>query len=250
MSAIPVQDPNRLLLQTMYNVRDLGGFATSDGQATTFGHFLRADAPVRLNHADLHRLLDFPVRTVIDLRSPNEINGLPHILREQPEVTYINIPLLGMDLDAGIASVQKFEAERERVGLPDLYIHLLEQARAPIGQVFSSLAAARSGACLFHCSHGKDRTGLIAALLLMLAGVSDSDIIANYQISSTYLKPWFDTFIDQIPADILHFFHTQPQNMELTLRYFHQHFASAAAYLAACGVSQPEINELRYRLLH
>jgi protein-tyrosine phosphatase len=249
MSFSPARYPTRLLLQTMYNVRDLGGFASRDGQVTAFGRFLRADAPVRLNQQDLQLLLDFPVRTVVDLRSPNEINGQPHGLRDQPGIDYVNIPLLGDDMDIGIAAVQKFDLASDVVGLADLYIHLLDQSRESLGQVFRLLARAKPGACLFHCSHGKDRTGLVAALLLLLAGVSDQDIISNYQISSTYLKPWFDTFIDKIPPEILHFFNTNPQNMELTLQYFHEHFLSAEEYMACCGIDQVEIAELRHRLL-
>ena len=243
-------DRSRLLLQTMYNVRDLGGLTTKDGRITKCGRFLRADAPTQLNLNDLQLLLDFPVRTVIDLRSQNEIVELPHGLRDLPEVDYINIPLLGDDLGAGIAAVQMYEAGRDMVGLADLYIHMLENSRESLGQVFVQMAAARSGACLFHCAHGKDRTGLISALLHLLAGVSDADIVANYQVSEMYLKPLYDTFMHTIPAEVRHYFNTHPQNMELTLRYFHQHFESAEAYLATCGVSSAEIAELKDRLLN
>ncbi len=250
MSDIPVRHPTRLLLQTMYNVRDLGGFATLNGQVTAFGRFLRADAPGRVSKSDMQQLLDFPVRTVIDLRSASEIGDQPNAFSSQPEVAYFNIPLLGHNLEDSMAAVPLFEDGREVVGLADLYIYLLEQSREPLGRVFSRLAATGQGASLFNCSHGKDRTGLVAALLLLLAGVGDSDIIVNYQISSTYLKPWFDTFIHTIPADILHFFNTHPRNMELTLSYFHQHFKSPEEYLQGCGVSLAEINELKRRLLN
>jgi protein-tyrosine phosphatase len=251
MSFESTRNPSRLLLKAMYNVRDLGGFKTSDGHVTAYGRFLRADAPTRLDPDDLQKLLDFPVRTVIDLRSPSEFQGLENNLRDQPSINYVNIPLLGADLDAGIAAVQLSDPDRDKVGLPDLYIHLLEKSQEPMGQVFSLLAnSTADGACLFHCSHGKDRTGLIAALLLMLAGVSDSDIIDNYQISYTYLKPWFDTFISTIPADILHFFNTNPQNMASTLSYFHRCFHSAEEYLATfCGVDQAAISELKCRMI-
>jgi len=235
----------------MYNVRDLGGFATKDGQITAFGRFLRADAPVRLDADDLHKLLDYPVRTVIDLRCPNELNGLPYILRDQPNINYFHIPLLGPDLDKAMASVKLIDSNGEKVGLPDLYIHLLEHSQNTLGQVFKCLANADpNGASLFHCSHGKDRTGLVAALLLLLAGVADKEIIDNYQISYTFLKPWFDTFINTVPTGIRHYFNTNPQNMVITLSYFHQHFQSAEAYLGdCCGVSCDEIAGLKRRLL-
>jgi protein-tyrosine phosphatase len=245
----PLRYPIRLLIKTMFNVRDLGGFPTVNGEVTAFGRFLRSDAPICLDQDDLQQLLDYPVRTVIDLRSPTEIDEMPHALRDLPDIDYFNIPLLGSDLMAGIAEAQSALTSQSVLSVADLYIHMLQNAREPLGRVFSCLAAARPGACLFHCSHGKDRTGVVTALLLLLAGVEDIDIVVNYQVSSTYLQPWFATFIENIPADILHFFSTQPQNMELTLRFFHEHYASAAEYLISCGVSCAEIADLRRRLL-
>jgi len=134
------------------------------------------------------------------------------------------------------------------IAVPDLYIRMLEKACEPIGQVITRLARAKPGVCLFHCTHGKDRTGIIAALLLMLANVQDEDIIADYQVSATYLKPWFDTFIQGLPAEILHFFRTEPENMEKTLAYFHQNFVSVDGYLEKCGVDVSDIANLRQKL--
>jgi protein-tyrosine phosphatase len=248
MPAEPPVKPSRVPMQTMYNVRDLGGYQTADGRMTAFRRFLRSDAPVRLNEADLEKLAGFPVCTVIDLRSPNEIGSLPHRLRDQPGVNYFIIPLLGDDLDAGMAAVEAFE-EGRTIGLADLYIHTMEHSKESIGQVFRRMAEAKPGAILFHCSHGKDRTGLIAALLLLLAKVSDADIVENYRISYELLKPWFDTFIHEVPEQFLPFFNTDPENMELTLRYFHSHYLSAEAYLASCGVSKGNIERLKQRLL-
>lgn len=241
--------PNRLLLETMYNVRDLGGFATANGEVTAFGQFLRSDAPTRLSESDLRLFLAFPVRTVIDLRSRDEIDEAPHILRDHPDVEYVNIPLLGHNLMAGIAEVEASASHQTRVDLSDLYIYMLINAKPAIGQVMSRLASARPGACLFHCTHGKDRTGIITALLLMLAGVDDIDIIVNYQVSSTYLKPWFETFIDTVPDEYRHFLDTRPQNMVLTLEFFHQNYSSVRDYLTACGVTDAEMEMLRRRLL-
>ncbi|HBP37599.1 MAG TPA: hypothetical protein DD640_02445 [Clostridiales bacterium] len=244
------RNPKRLQLQTLYNVRDLGGFSASGGRVTAHGRFLRSDAPVRLNAHDLQLLLDYPIHTVIDLRSLSEIQDQAPGLRDHPAVTYHNIPLLGSDLEAEIAALPGFEVGREQIGLPDLYVYLLDHARDSLGQVFRLLAEVRdNGACLFHCSHGKDRTGLVAALLLMLAGVSDPDIVEDYQISSAYLKPWFDTFISSVPEDTLHFFQTDPQNMILTLNYFRRHYDSAENFMLICGLNQKEITRLQEKML-
>lgn len=236
----------RLLLETMFNVRDLGGYPTRDGSITSFGKFIRADAPFRLNEHDLQTLLQLPVTTVIDLRSPSENNQENYRLNASPDVDYFNIPLLGFDMMASIMAMN--DSDDPYIAVPDLYIRMLEKAQEPIGDVITRLARAKSGACLFHCTHGKDRTGIIAALLLMLASVRDQDIIADYQVSATYLKPWFDTFIQGLPAEIMHFFRTEPENMEKTLEYFHQNYRSVDQYLNNCGVDASDIARLRQKL--
>lgn len=238
---------SRLLLETMYNVRELGRYPTKNGQTTVSGRFLRADTPNRLSDADLHQLLSYPVTTVIDLRSPSENCQENYRLCGSPGVDYFNIPLLGFDMMASIMSMN--ETDDPYIAVPDLYVRLLEKARLPIGQVMTCLAEAKPGVCLFHCTHGKDRTGIIAALLLLLADVSDEDIVADYQVSATYLKPWFNTFISELPAEILHFFKTEPESMEKTLDYFHKSYRSAEDYLTTCGVSAENLARLRRKLV-
>jgi len=238
---------SRLLLETMYNVRDLGGYPTRAGKTTVYGQFLRADSPNRLSDDDLRQLLAFPVTTVIDLRSPSENNQENYRLRESPDVSYFNIPLLGFDMMASIMAMN--ETDDPYIAVPDLYIRMLDKACDPIGQVMTCLAQARPGACMFHCTHGKDRTGIISALLLLLADVNDEDIVANYQTSATYLKPWFDTFIADLPVEILHFFKTEPESMETTLDYFHKTYISVDKYLEGCGVSHDNLLKLRQKLI-
>jgi protein-tyrosine phosphatase len=250
MPADPQQDLSRLPLQTMFNIRDLGGMATLDGRATAYRRFIRSDAPTSLNQADLLYLLDYPVRTVIDLRCDSELNGWPNPLRDHSEVIdYYHIPILGDDLDVAMANVRPVESDGRRPELSDLYIMAMEQAKESIGQVFSILAREQAGAALFHCTLGKDRTGLVASLLLLLARVSEDDITDHYAVSSVYLKPLIDTFISQVPANQLQFFNTDPQNMIRTLAFFRQHYASPEAYLASCGLSAAEIDTLRRKLL-
>jgi protein-tyrosine phosphatase len=249
MTVDPQRDPSRLQMQTMYNVRDLGGLPTIGGQVTVYRHFVRSDAPIRLNHADLQFLLDYPVRTVVDLRCDNEIHAWPHLLRDQPVVDYFHIPILGNNIDTAMDTVRSLDTGGRTVGLSDLYIHALEHSKALIGQVFSRLANTKPGAVLFHCSLGKDRTGLIASLLLMLANVSEDDIIDNYAISSTYLQPVVDAFIREIPRIEMNFIYTYPENMVRTLTYFHEHYPSPDAYLASCGLTAGELESLRRKML-
>jgi protein-tyrosine phosphatase len=235
-------------LQTLYNIRDLGGHPTNDGRKTLCGRFIRSDAPVRLSPADLSALLAYPVRLVIDLRSQSEIRQQPHNLRDHPEITYHHIPLLGVSLERDMMRLQ-INNGHKKISLVDLYRHILDQSQAAIGNVMKTLAAADNGARLFNCSHGKDRTGLIAALLLALAGVSYNNIVHDYQVSEALLKPWFDTFIHLVPETDRRFFMTPPHYMRETLAYIDAKYQSVSAYLMACGVDAPVQERLRQLLL-
>ncbi len=250
---MPVSTNNqstRLNLKTMYNVRDLGGYPTRNGKSTAFGRFLRADAPINLDNHDLLTLLDFPVQSVIDLRSPSEIRQTSdHRLKDQSSIAYANIPLLGQDMMQTIVGMNEKPNEQRFVQLHEIYINMLQHARHYIAEVFERLAESNQGAAFFHCTHGKDRTGLVAALLLLLADVDDVDIIANYQISATYLKPLFQSFISEIEPEALHFFETKPESMEQTLAFFHAEFNSAEDYLSLCGLSDQTIDLLKNRMV-
>ena len=232
-----------LPLETLYNARDLGGYPVAGGRATVCGRFVRTDAPVRLSDTGRLTLLAYPVSLVVDLRSRSEISHLPHQLKGQPGIVYHHIPLLGADLESDLARLQQQDV-LNRLTLADLYRHMLDQSQAAIGAVMTVLAAETTGARLFNCSHGKDRTGLIAALLLGLAGVPQEQIVADYQISEVYLKPWFRQFIRQVPRHERHFFQTPARYMQDTLAYLTQRYRSAADYLSCCGVTPASQNQL------
>ncbi|MDD3930602.1 MAG: tyrosine-protein phosphatase [Eubacteriales bacterium] len=240
-----------LVFQTLYNIRDLGGHPTRDGRATRYGRFLRSDAPVRLNRHELDQLLAIPVSQVIDLRSPAEISQLPHLLSGHPLIEYVNISLLGTDLDEKFDQLERNHAKNnnKRPELVDLYHHMLDDAKQAIGRVMHHLSSDQSGARLFHCSHGKDRTGLISALLLLLADVPDSVIVADYQISETNLQPWFQTILHQIPSDHQRYLTTPAVYMEKTLDYLYKNYGSVSDYLLRCGVTEQTQNRLKQLLL-
>ena len=237
-----------IYLESLYNIRDLGGYPAAGGRKTRCGRFIRSDAPVSLSETDLETLLAYPVRHVIDLRSESEIRQQPHDLKHNPAVHYVNIPLLGTDLERDLMSLQQ-KNDNQAISLADLYRHILDQSQKAIGTVMQTMARAEGGARLFNCSHGKDRTGLIAALLLSLADVDPGSIIEDYRISEGLLKPWFDTFIQTVPQAHRHFFVTPPRFMKETLDHLSEKYHSASEYLLLCGVLPPELDRLRHLLL-
>ena len=156
----------RIVLGTMLNLRDLGGYPTADGRTTRWGVLLRGDHPLGLTDPDVQLLLERNITTIIDLRSPAEARQFPDELTARSGFSCHFIPM---------STGEKLPNEEELIGLG--YFRTLER-KDSIRSVLETIADAPGGV-LFHCMAGKDRTGCIAALLLTLAGVDRLDILAD-----------------------------------------------------------------------
>ncbi|SKA84158.1 Tyrosine phosphatase family protein [Agreia bicolorata] len=155
------------------NVRDLGGLRRDDGTITPTGVFIRAEMLDRVTPIGWHRLRDYGVRTVIDLRRPNERTGdVPSGVRR------IDVDLDGAD--------ENFWAPFEKDGrwaTPLYYVPHLHRMPQRLAAVFRAIASAEDGAVLFHCGAGWDRTGLVAAALLRTVKVEEDAAVADYMAS-------------------------------------------------------------------
>ena len=114
-----------------------------------------------------------------------------------------------------------------------------------IVNIFGTMANA-TGGVLFHCQEGKDRTGIISGLLLLLAGVSDIDIYADYEISNVYLYEMIKKAKTILPDYLLYL---QPEYMEAVLLYLREKYATIENYLLKKGILQTEIDMLKRKLL-
>ena len=136
--------------------------------------------------------------------------------------------------------------------MAELYIASLDAARPAFGRVFRLLAGQSEGACLFHCTAGKDRTGMVAMLLLGLAGVPDEVIVADYAATENYMaevsagiRARMTALGVQVPDYTLR---ADPESMRATLAHLREKFGDAASYLRLCGVPEEELERLRARL--
>lgn len=172
----------RLPLDGANNVRELGGIPAMGGKPTAWHAFLRSDQLSKVTNKDREMLLAYGVRTVIDLRSESETVQCPDHAELLSAVQYHHIPFIEIDVSP---QGQAETVERLR-DLSSLYLSLLEQ-RDVIRLLFDRIAQAPRGCILFHCTAGKDRTGVLSMLLLMLAGVDRQDCVANYIQSYTNL---------------------------------------------------------------
>lgn len=240
-------EEKRIILPGLYNARDLGGLVTATGQRTAYHRFVRSDEPSALTAQDLVSLLSYPIRTVIDLRSEGEMQRRVNPFRDHPDICFWNVSLFQTDPDAlDDPTVQV--AIRHSLG--ELYIHLLETRQTQLAHIFRCILDAPQGAILFHCTLGKDRTGIIAALLLSLVRVSHEDIIRNYSVTYDNIRPIVDPKIADSSPETQHILKSCPKNMELFLDYLDKHYeGSSSMYLKSIGLSEAEIGSLVYRIL-
>lgn len=167
-----------------FNVRDLGGLRTMSGLAIRRGALIRADAVDRLTADGWSALHVHGVRTVVDLRNDDEIGS--DTAPRPADVTTVHLPL------DGVHDTEFWARWGDgRHGTPLYYRPFLDRFPDRVAGVVAAVAHAGPGGVLVHCGVGRDRTGLVTMLLLVLAGVAAEDIAADYDLSASRLPPLF-----------------------------------------------------------
>jgi len=255
-NTLPVAaDAQRVVpLEGAWNARSFAGLQGARGPIPATA-FLRTGDLGRLTAADRDALHAAGVTLDIDLRTADEEAQSHDALASDARFDYQRISLMG---------TEKMDLQKMMTTFPDslgeAYTQWLGHNQAQFKQVFERIAAQQDGTVLFHCTAGKDRTGIIAGLLLDLAGVPRADIVHNYAISAHYLEsqPKDSAMNAQIMEMIkLHpeiarkmagMGGTAPENMEMFLDALHQQYGGAKGYLKSVGLSEAEIARLQVRL--
>jgi protein-tyrosine phosphatase len=219
-----------LPLDGALNVRDVGGYRTTDGRQTRWRTLLRADSLHRLSGAAQAQLVAYGVRSVVDLRRPAETLAAPSAVALAPMLHYVQLPM-GREplvLDAAEGPAPRSLVEVYRLGL--------EQRQEPIRQVLAFLAEPGSLPAVVHCNAGRDRTGVVIALALAVAGVPASTIARDYALSGRYLGPGSAS--------------CRPMVMLQTLSWIDGRYGGANAYLHRAGLLPEQLATLRDALTH
>ncbi len=170
------------------NARDLGGLQTADGRTTRFGAVVRADTPDGLTDAGWKSLSAHGVRTIVDLRDASERRSDP----PAGTVDIIRIPVLEFGDKAFWTGWRWLEVR----DMPGFYGAILARWPDRFARAVSAVARARPGGVVVHCMVGRDRTGLVTAFLLTLAGVPREEILADYALSAARLQPRYDAWLE------------------------------------------------------
>jgi len=244
--------PRDLVWDGCLNVRDLGGFAV-DGGETRFGSVVRADSVSQLTPAGWQALADYGVRTVLDLRGDHEREDDPP--RELP-VEVLHVPFMeAREEEWNEIAEQLEEVAKQPVpdATRDAYLIFLERFRPNVGAAMKAVVHAPEGALVIHCVGGKDRTGLLSALLLYLAGVSAEEIAVDYALSEERLRPrhdkWFEAADSEAELERLkRIAQCPPESIVQVFAELERRYGSVEQYLQAAGVSDEELELARARL--
>lgn len=226
-SVQPVDNANRLItprggatstaagesqgISSIPNLRDVGGYLTAEGHRVRTGLLYRSSALNHLADEDAGAFARLGIRTVYDLRSDPERHAQPEQLSRG--VRYVVADVLGD------AMLGRFSQLMEMVSNPELARELLgegrgiamwtdqyrdfvrlDSARAAFGRLFTDIADEANRPTLYHCSTGKDRTGWATAALLLLLGVPYEQVMEDFLLSVTYLRPLVEPMIDAFTA--------------------------------------------------
>lgn len=244
-----------LPLSAMSNCRDLGGYPTKDGKITKFGVFIRSEAPVNLSAEEITFLKNYRITKSIDFRGDNDIKIFPSCL-DCDGIQYIHMPMFGR-ADALGFEENADDPSRNFTGWEKNYIQWSETYKGWVRDVIHELATTEK-ACQYNCNAGKDRTGIISALVLSLVGVSNNDIAYDYCLSRTLLKPRFQQISPQWGSYLKDengnlitdhpFLYTPKKAMEIFMDYIENTYDSAENYLISCGVTEEDITTIRRKL--
>ncbi len=238
------RDQRYIALEGCYNMRDIGGYPTLDGRTTRWKTLFRSDSLHCLSADDQQVLLDHGVQTIIDLRRAKEAIKAPNILARSSSVTYKNIPL-----------IETVQIARPTQSLLDRYCFLLESCQEQIKLILAMMAEGNIFPCIIHCTAGKDRTGLLIALLLSISNVSPATIANDYALSEPYLTPFFKTFRSLTKPDGYNnqryawLTRAPAETMLATLAYLNEQYGGVKEYLTAIGISQQQLTDLCAQLV-
>ena len=247
-----------IMLRSVHNFRDLGGLMTDRNKRIRKGIIYRSANPDKINKEDLQILQNLKIRSIVDLRAPGE---LAKRKRHLSDIEVVSLPL---DFDQ--STREKLTPYLKKKGSEEiiadisnsLYIDILDASGPVLKEVMEILLSPERCPVLIHCQAGKDRTGIISALVLHLLGVERQLIIEDFMRSNEALLPFFKkrllmkkiTSFGFFPSDrVLFAITVRQRNIESILDRVENHYGGIGNYLAKAGFDITRIPEFKEKLV-
>jgi protein-tyrosine phosphatase len=219
-------------IEGVHNFRDVGGYETNDGRVTLERRLYRSDALHNLDDEARARLDELDVRTVVDLRSDDERLMFPDAVGDRLVVA--------QPIFADVAF------DPAPTTLLDVYNLMIDQCGDQLAAAIKAMAAPEALPAIVHCAAGKDRTGVVVALILASIGVPDEVVAADFAATELFMTP---AFVEVLAAGSQHtgdhMLLSDVAHMHAILARLDSQYGGAAAYLRAHGVTDVELQRLR-----
>jgi protein-tyrosine phosphatase len=249
-----------------WNFRDAGGLPTVTGGRVKRGVLFRSDALHRVTPAGSARLRSLGLRTVCDLRMPNERQGRRDRLPADWGIRRSHLPLYpipGMDptrLERAWGFLSgKFKIADVEAVVAESYRHIIRDQGPQLGRVLALVSDRQNVPVLVHCQGGKDRTGLVVAIVHLLLDVSQEQAIDDYLLTNQLVEKnkkqlmrllrWI-TLFRLSPAELQPVLEARREHLEGALNWIVQRHGSLQRYLTeAAELPETVIASLRSTLL-
>lgn len=238
-------------LASVPNLRDIGGYRTADGQWVRMGVAYRSQA-LTLAAADLALVDTLGITGVYDLRTPAEIAAAPDVVLAR--AAYLNLNVLAKDSPESPSVTSAAQAQQYMGEMQQKFV-TSAAARTAFGALLANIAGS-SGAQLYHCTAGKDRTGWATAVILTLLGVPANTVMSDYLLSNDYYhaSPALQAQLSALPAAksaiYEHLLDVKPAYLQAGLDQVSVSYGSMYNYVhQGLGLSDAAIAALRHRLL-
>ncbi len=241
----------RLLdVEGAYNVRDLGGYHTADGRMTRWGVYLRADNMNNISEDGQASLLSYGLKRIIDLRQSSAVEETPNVFESSEDPEYLRINIVGDEVPPGWADAAASLTGAEN--LFALYRIMLDHRQDRFAEVMTRLSEPEALPAIYHCQAGTDRTGIVSAFILSLAGVPRRTIVEDYALSGPNLRKRIlaeaaasgasQEELAEIRQGELH---PPAGAIDLTLDYLGEVYGGVEGYLGSIGVTSDQIQNIR-----
>ena len=241
-----------MALDAVHNFRDMGGYATEDGRHTRWGVLYRADGLGSLTDPDLEIVRELGLRTVIDLRSHGELAAHGRFPHDKIDVAFEHLPILDVLWD----EEQRPRHSDDESFLFDAYRDMLLLGQRGFAAAITRLAQPGALPAVFHCAAGKDRTGLLAALVLTVVGVRRDDVLADYALTASGIERMFawaeresPEWARKLNAEPTWYFAAVPSALDHLLDDLCREHGSVQGYLTSIGVPHADLDRLAQALL-